>query len=119
MQRNGNPHRQAGRQHGQPPRVGIGLVGGPGDLGHPGDEFVADPKQDVVGTFHRAGHGCHRKAGPLRALGRHQAAHLLDGGSDLVIVDGHDWHANLSRRCGAIRLGAGHPNDYALPADGR
>ena len=106
MQRNGNPHRQAGRQHGQPPRVGLGLVDGPGDLGHPGDQFVADPEEDVVGTLQLAGQGRHRKASPLRALGRHQAAHLLDGGSDLVIMDGHDWHGNTARRCGASRLDA-------------
>jgi len=61
----------------------------------------------VVGTLQRAGQGCHRKVGPLRALGRHQAVHLLDGGSDLVIMDGHDWHGNTARRSGASRLGAG------------
>jgi hypothetical protein len=34
--------------------------------------------------------------------------HLLDGGPDLVIMDGHDWHGNTARRCSASRLGAGH-----------
>jgi hypothetical protein len=87
---------------------GEGRVGGPGDLGHPGDELAAGPKEDVAGTLRLVGQGCHRKVSPLRAPGRHQAVHLHDGGPDLVIMDGHDWHGNGAKRCGASPLGAGH-----------
>jgi len=39
------------------------------------------------------------------SMGADKAVHLLDGGSDLVIMDGHDWHGNTARRSGASRLG--------------
>ncbi len=101
MKGNGDPHGKVGREHGQPPRIGIGLVDRPGDLGHAGDECLTDPEEYVVGALQRLGQRCHGKTGPLRALARHEAAHLLDGGSNLVSMDGHDGHDIAVRGHGA------------------
>src|SRR6478752_5171820 len=69
--------------------VRVGLLRGPLDLGHPLDERVAEPEEDVVGALDVVGERRHGQTVPLRALLGDQPLDELGSRADLVLVHGH------------------------------
>jgi hypothetical protein len=72
-------------------RLGGRLPVGPADDRHPRHQVLAEPEEGVVGARLDDRHD--REAAPLRVLGSQQAAYVVDGDVDLVVV-----HAGSHRR---------------------